>query len=104
MRLGNRWMRRMGLLVEGEIVGAECDGQSGGLTEAEGHAFAGDGIDGSGGVSDEGDVAGGDAAEFAAEGDGASCRAFGLRCGEVMAQSGEMSQGIARGWRIFCSR
>ena len=68
----------MGLLIEGKVVGVECDGQSGGLTEAEGHAFAGNGIDGSGGIADEGDVAGGDAAEFAAERDGSTCRAFGL--------------------------
>jgi hypothetical protein len=35
----------VGLLIEGQVVGAEGIGQSGGLTKAEGHAFAGNRID-----------------------------------------------------------
>ena len=101
MRLGKALDAGMGLLIEGEIVGAECDGQSCGLTKAEGHALAGNGIDGSGGIANEGNVATGYPAEFASEGDGASCWAFGLRCGEVMAQSGEMSRGHRSGLDNF---
>ena len=80
----------MGLLIRGEIVGAEGVGEGCGLSKAQGHAFAGNGIDGSGGIADEGDVAVGDAAEFAAEGDGTSGGAFGLGGGEVLLQSGEV--------------
>ena len=90
---GNALDAAVGLLVEIEIVGAEGVGESVGLAKAEGHAFAGDRVDGSGGVADEGDVVIGDAAEFAAEGDGASCRAVGLGQGEVMAQGGEVTEG-----------
>ena len=42
------------------------------LVEGEAEAFAGDGVDGAGGVADEGDVAAGDAMELAAESDGAA--------------------------------
>jgi hypothetical protein len=59
-------------LVLAEVVGLEGGGESQGLAEAEGEAFAGDGVYGAGGVANEGDVAAGDAAEFAAEGDGAA--------------------------------
>ncbi len=69
---GGKLDAAMGLLVESEVVGFEREGEGRGLTEAESHAFAGDGVDGTGGVADEGDVAGGDTTEFAAESDGAS--------------------------------
>jgi hypothetical protein len=35
----------VGLLVGGEVVGVESVGEGGGLTEAEGQALAGDGVD-----------------------------------------------------------
>ena len=83
----------MGLLVEREIVGVEALAEGRGLAEAEGEAFAGDGVDGAGGVADEGDVAGGDATERAAEGDGASRRAVGLSAW----RDGGAERGSARG-------
>ncbi len=64
----------MGLLVGGEIIGFEGDGESGSLTEAESHAFAGDGVDGAGGVADEGDVGAGYAVEGSSESDGSARR------------------------------
>jgi hypothetical protein len=51
--------------VRGEGAGVEGLGEEKGLAEAEGEAFAGDGVDGARGVADEGDVAAGDAAEAA---------------------------------------
>jgi len=91
----------VGLLIESEVVRKEGVGESGGLAKTEGHAFAGNGIDGSGGVADEGDVAFGYAAELAAEGDGASCRAVGLGQGEVMAQGGEVTEGCLGAGEFF---
>src|SRR5207245_9381497 len=76
-------------------------GQRGGLAEGEGEAFAGDGIDGSGGIADEGDVGVGYAAEFAGEGDGASRWAVGLGRGEVMAQGGEVTEGFGGADEFF---
>ncbi len=64
--------RGVRLLVLGEVVGGEGVGEGERLAEAEGEAFAGDGVDRAGGVADEGDVAAGDAVEPAAEGDGAA--------------------------------
>jgi hypothetical protein len=61
----------VGSLVGGEIFCLEGLGECESLTEAEGEAFACDRIDGTGGVTDEGDVSSGDAAEAAGEGDGA---------------------------------
>jgi hypothetical protein len=91
----------VGLLVEGEVVGAERFGQRYGLAEAEGEAFAGDGIDGAGGVADEGDVGVGYTAEFAAERDGASRWAVGLGQGEAMAQGGEVTEGCLGAGEFF---
>ncbi len=65
----------MGLLVGGEIVGFEGDGECRCLTEAEGHAFTSDGVDGAGGVADEGDIRAGHAVEGSSESDGAARRA-----------------------------
>ena len=62
----------MGLLIAREIACVEGFAEGGGLAEAEAEAFAGDGVDGSGGVADEGDVVACDAVEFAVEGDGAA--------------------------------
>jgi len=78
----------VGPLVRGEVVDFERWGQSCGLTECEGESFAGDGIDGTGGVADEGDVACGDAAESAVEGDGAARTAAGDRVGEACGERG----------------
>ena len=60
----------VGAFVEGEVFDTDGVGQFEGLTEAEGQTFASDGVDGAGGVADEGDVAGCDAAEATAHGDG----------------------------------
>jgi len=57
------------VLVGGEVVVFECGGEGHGLAKAECESFAGDGVDGAGGVADEGDVAGGDTVDGAAEGD-----------------------------------
>ena len=93
----------VGLLVGGEIVGVEGAGEGGGLAEAEGEAFAGDGVDGSGGVADEGDVAGGDAMESASERDGAAGRVAWMRGGEAMAECGEVNERVI-GSGEFCGR
>jgi hypothetical protein len=53
-----------------EIGGFEGFGESESLAETESEAFARDGVDGARGVADERDVAGGDAVEAAADGDG----------------------------------
>ena len=45
------------LLVHGEVVCLERLGEGCGLTKAKGEAFAGDGVDRTGGIADEGDVA-----------------------------------------------
>jgi hypothetical protein len=58
----------VGGLVLGQVVDFERCGKSEGLAEAEGEAFAGDGVDGAGGVADEGDVAVGDAMKSPTEG------------------------------------
>ena len=65
----------VGLLVGGEVAAVEGFGEGERLMEGKAEAFSGDGVDGAGGIADEGDVAGGDAAKFAAEADGAARRA-----------------------------
>jgi hypothetical protein len=60
-----------------------------GLAEGEGEAFSGDGVDGAGGVSDEGDVVAGDAAEAAGEGEAAAFGGGGWCGGELVAECGE---------------
>jgi hypothetical protein len=79
----------VGALVQVEVFGAEgvCELES--LTEAEGKAFAGDGVDGAGGVADEGYVAGGDATETAAHGDGSAGCVAGTGQDEAMLQGWE---------------
>ena len=46
----------VGLLIGGEVVCLESWGECCGLTKAKGEAFAGDGVDRTGGVADESDV------------------------------------------------
>ena len=84
----------VGELVLGEVVGLEGCGEREGLAEAEGETFAGDGIDGAGGVADEGDVAACDAMEFAAEGDGAAWNASGWGGCETALKFWEVCQGL----------
>ena len=68
-------------LVGGEIVCFKGLGECEGLTEAEGEAFAGDCIDGAGGITDEGDVSRGDSVETAGKGNRAEGGAGGWgRC------------------------
>ena len=86
----------MGVLVEAEITGLQGHCKGGGLSEAEGKAFAGNSVDGAGGVTEKGDIAGGDAAEFAVERDGASRNAAGLRIGKAKCEGGEVPQGLVR--------
>ncbi len=77
-------------LVGGEVAGVKGVCKSCGLTEAEAESGAGDSVDGAGGVSYEGDVVCGDAAEGAVEGDGSAGRATGSCRGELMLESGEL--------------
>ena len=60
----------VGLLIGGEGVGFKGGSQSHGLAEGKGETFAGDGVDGAGGVADESDIASGDARESAVQRDG----------------------------------
>jgi hypothetical protein len=64
-------------------------GEEEGLAEGEGEAFAGDGVDGAGGVADEGDIAACDAAEAAGEGEGAAFGGGGWCGGEFVAEEGD---------------
>lgn len=75
--------------VRGERAGVEGLGEEDGLAKSESEAFAGDGIDGAGGVTDEGDVAAGDAAEAAGEGEAAAFRRRGFGGGEFVAEDGD---------------
>ena len=84
----------VGELVLSKVIGFEGYGKSEGLAEAEGEAFAGDGVDGAGGVADQGDVAAGDAMESAAEGDGAARSAGGWSGSETALKFGEVCEGL----------
>jgi hypothetical protein len=64
-------------------------GEEESLAEGEGKAFAGDGVDGAGGVADEGDVATGDAAEAAGDGEGTTFGGGGWCGGEFVAEEGD---------------
>jgi hypothetical protein len=75
--------------VRGEGAGVEGLGEEKGLAEAEGEAFAGDGVDGARGVADEGDVAAGDAAEAAGEGEAAAFGGGGFGGGGFFAEDGD---------------
>ncbi len=70
------------------------------MAEAEGEAFAGDSIDGAGGVADEGDVAAGDTVESAAEGDGAAGGVAGGSGGEAALKLREVRESL-RDARVF---
>jgi hypothetical protein len=87
------------LLIEGEIVILECGCESRGLAEAESKAFAGDGIDGTGGVADEGDVFGRDCVECAAQGDGSSRSTTERSVGKTMTQDWELAESFCWGRR-----
>jgi hypothetical protein len=89
--MGEAMEAGVGALVEGQIFGAESVGQFESLTETEGEAFAGDGVDRAGGVADEGDVAGGDVAETPAHGDGSAGSVAGVGQGETVLQGWEES-------------
>jgi hypothetical protein len=75
-----------GLAARAAVKGV---GEEEGLAEGEGEAFAGDGVDGAGGVADEGDVAAGDVAEAAGEGEGAAFGGGGWCAGEFVAEEGD---------------
>jgi hypothetical protein len=75
--------------VGGEGAGVEGLGEEGGLAESEGEAFTGDGVDGARGVTDECDVAAGDAAEAAGEGEAAAFGGGGFSGCEFFAQEGD---------------
>lgn len=90
------------VLVEVEAAGGEGVGEQEGLAEAHGEAFAGDGVGGAGGVTDEGDVGAGDAMEAAGEGEGAALGGGeggagqpGLQGGEGSEDLGEANAGMA---------
>jgi len=84
----------VGVLVGGGVIIPERGGQGCSLTKAESHAFAGDGIDRSGGVADEGNVAGSDPVKTDAVADGTT-RGTGRRGGrEVAGKLGEVREGV----------
>ena len=91
----------MGLLIEGEDIAFDGRSKSSGVAEAECHAFSGDGVDRAGGIADESDVAGSDAAQFAAKGDGAARRAFWLRQGEMTGEGGKAAERLLRAADFF---
>jgi hypothetical protein len=70
-------------------AGVEGVGEKESLTEGEGKAFASDGVDGAGGVADEGNVAAGDAEEAAGECEGAAFGGGGWRGSEFVAEEGD---------------
>jgi hypothetical protein len=82
----------MSSLIEREVVVVECDRESCGLAEAESEAFAGDGVDGAGGVADEGDIFFSDLVEFAVEGYGSSRSTTERSVGKVMLQVWELAE------------
>ena len=86
----------MGFLIEGEVIGLESEREGCGLTEAEGEAFAGDGIDRAGGVPDEGYVACGDTMQCEAKSDGAAGSTAGLGRSKMTFEGREMAEGF--GW------
>ncbi len=91
----------VGVLVGGEISAVEGFAEGERLTEAEAEAFAGDGVDGAGGVADEGDVAAGDAMELAAESDGAARGIGGSGGAGDAAGVGGSGSGRCRRWGIL---
>ena len=73
------------------------------LAEADGEAFAGDGVGGAGGIAEQSDGVGGDAMEFAVGGDGAALLGDGLNAveaacylGELVEDVGAIAAGVAR--------
>jgi hypothetical protein len=86
----------MGLLIEGEDITFDGWSKSSGVAEAECHPFSGDGVDGAGGIADESDVAGSDAAQFATKGDGAAREATWLRRGEMTGEGGKVAERFLR--------
>jgi hypothetical protein len=93
----------MGSLVGSEMVGAEREGKCGCLTEAEGDAFAGDGVDGTGGIADKSNVGGGDALERVPEGDGTARGIAWMSGCEMALECWEVTQGFAgRGCFVAC--
>ena len=68
------------LLIGGEVIGLERRSEGCGLAEAESETFAGDGVDRTGGVAYEGDVAAGDTTQGTTKGDGGSWRAVWFCC------------------------
>lgn len=75
--LGECKDRGVARFVEIESPCSEGVGEQERLTKGHGKAFAGDGVGGSGCIADEGDIAAGDAAQAAGEGEGAA-----LGCGD----------------------
>ena len=91
----------MSALVGFEIFSFKGLGEREGLTEAEGEAFACDGIDGAGGVAEEGDVSRSDPVEAAGQGDGTQ-RGVGGRGGREMEfQDGEEAQSLLNAGEFF---
>ena len=85
--------------VAGEGASGEGVGEEKRLAEGKGKAFSGDGVDGAGGVADEGYVAEGDAgasdtAEAAGEGEATAFGGEGLSVAEEAAEGGEGVQDV----------
>ena len=74
----------------GEIACGQSFGEERSLAKTEADAFAGDGVDGAGGVADEGDVAGGYVAQAAGGGDGSALRTGGFRATQTPGHGREM--------------
>ena len=83
-----------GLLVGGKVIAPQCSSEDRGLTEAQGEALAGDGVNRTGGVADESDVAGGDAMEGTTEGDRAAGRAVWFCRDEMALEGGEVLESL----------
>ena len=88
-------------LIVGEIAGAESFAERDGLTEAEAEALSGDGVDGAGGVADEGDVAARDAMKFSAEGDRTARGVAGGGGLETLLELRELIKGLLDGRELL---
>ena len=86
-------------LTVGPAVGLERAGVDGvgereGLAKGDGEAFAGDGVGRAGGIAEQGDEVGGDAAQLAGCGDGSALRGDDLGAGEAGGDFGETGEDV----------
>jgi len=89
---------RVCLLIRREASGFDRLDECERLLEAQRETIAGDGIDGAGGVADQGDVASRDVPERAGERNGSTAGADGCCLVQASFQGGEQRQIVSGGW------